>query len=236
MHILDMPRRARILLPNTPHHIMQRGHNRDAVFYRRDDFVNYKNNLLELKEKFGCKIYAYCLMTNHVHLIIDPGNTSNALSLLMKAVAGRQTRYINKTAKRSGSLWEGRFKSSIISTLEYLLSCSRYIELNPLRAGMVKAPEDYKWSSYQCKAYGKTDNILDFDCCYTALGDTEALRQKAYREYTLETIPEEELKLIRNAIQRNQLTGTKHFRNQIMEKFGIKISDRGRGRPVKGRK
>ena len=103
MHILAMPRRARILLPNTPHHIMQRGHNRDAVFYRKDDFVNYKNNLLELKEKFGCKIYAYCLMTNHVHLIIDPGNTSNALSLLMKAVAGRQTWRSLESKYRTGA-------------------------------------------------------------------------------------------------------------------------------------
>lgn len=228
-----MPRKARIVLPNAPHHIMQRGHNRQAVFLGDDDFKYYKDNLIELKEKLGCKIYAYCLMTNHVHLIIDPGNNPDSLSLLMKGVAGRQTRYINKMAKRSGSLWEGRFKSSIISTWEYLLSCSRYVDLNPLRAGMIKTPEDYKWSSYQCKAHGIKDDILDFDECYMALGDEEETRRSAYQEYVLQTIPDEELELIRNAIQRNQLTGTKQFRNQIMEKFGIRTFNRGQGRPKK---
>lgn len=169
-------------------------------------------------------------MSNHVHLIIDPCDNPEALSRLMKAVAGRQTRYINKKANRSGSLWEGRFKSSIISTMEYLLSCSRYVDLNPLRAGTVGTPEEYE------KAYGNKDDILDFDTCYTALGNTEIARQAAYRVYALETIPEEELDRIRNATQRNQLTGTKQFRHQFMEEFGIKISNRRQGRPIKGKK
>ena len=101
-----MPRQGRIILPNTPHHIRQRGHNRDVIFNGDEDFEYYKTNLLEFKEKTGCKVYAYCLMTNHIHLIIDPGKNPQALSQFMKGVAGRQTRYINKTAKRSGSLWE----------------------------------------------------------------------------------------------------------------------------------
>ena len=135
-----MPRPLRILLPNTPHHIVQRGHNRQTVFVGDDDYNSYRDNLIHFKKGFGGKIYAYCLMTNHVHLVIDPGDDPESLSKLMKRVAGRQTRYANKFEGRSGSLWEGRFKSSIISTAEYLTACCRYIELNPLRAGMVAAP------------------------------------------------------------------------------------------------
>jgi putative transposase len=135
-------------------------------------------------------------MTNHVHLIIDPGKDPTALSQFMKGVAGRQTRYINKIEKRSGSLWESRFKSSIISTHEYLLTCSRYIDLNPLRAGMVEFLEEYPWSSYRCKAMGQQDSVIDFDICYDALGNNATARQSAYREYTMQTIPDVKMQIL----------------------------------------
>ncbi len=208
----DMPRQARITLSNTPHHIMQRGHNRQVVFASDDDFEYYRENLILFKREFGCRIYAYCLMTNHVHLIVDPGDNPESLSLLMKRVAGRQTRYINKLERRSGSLWEGRFKSSIVSTKEYLLSCSRYIELNPVRAGMVENPLKYQWSSFSKKTNGVSDPVVDYDQIYKALGNSAADRRKAYQKYVFETIPEEELKLIRDSIQRNQVTGGNRFR------------------------
>ena len=179
-----MPRSARIVLPNTPHHIVQRGHNRQTVFVSDDDYNYYRENLIEFKQEFDCRIYAYCLMTNHVHLIIDPGKNPTALSLLMKRVAGRQTRYVNKLEKRSGSLWEGRFKSSIISTDEYLPACCRYIELNPLRAAMVTDLTEYKWSSYAAKVHGNDDLVVDFHPFYLALGESERDRQKAYVEYS----------------------------------------------------
>lgn len=226
-----MPRQARVILPNTPHHIMQRGHNRQVVFASEDDFEYYRENLILFKKEFGCKIYTYCLMTNHVHLIVDPGTNPESLSLLMKRVAARQTRYTNKLERRSGSLWEGRFKSSIISSKEYLLACSRYIELNPIRAGMEIQPEDYQWSSYGTKTTGKPDSVVDFDRIYKALGDDKSERQKAYREYVLKTIPEEELKLIRDAVQRNQVTGGDRFREQLQKKHNILLSNRGPGRP-----
>lgn len=228
-----MPRQTRIVLPNTPHHIMQRGHNRQAVFASNDDFEYYRENLILFKKEFGCKIYSYCLMTNHVHLIIDPGNNPESISHLMKRVAGRQTRYVNKLENRSGSLWEGRFKSSIVSSKEYLLACSRYIELNPLRAEMVADPLSYKWSSYTFKATGSPDSVADLDEIYLALGNTESERQKAYREYVMQTIPEEELKLIQGSIQRNQVTGGDKFREQLERKHKIRLSNRGPGRPKK---
>jgi len=122
---------------------MQRDHNRQTVFVSDDDYSCYRENLVEFKHEYNCRIYAYCLMTNHVHLRVDPGDKPESLSLLMKPVAGRQMRYSNKIEKRTGNLWEGRFKSSIVSTEEYLPACCRYIEFNPMRAAMVTDPAEY---------------------------------------------------------------------------------------------
>ncbi len=168
-------------------------------------------------------------MPNHVHLVIDPGTNPESLSLLMKRVAGRQTRNVNKLEKRSGSLWEGRFKSSIVSQKEYLAACCRYIELNPLRAGIVANPGEYRWSSYACKVAGREDLLVDFDTLYLALGDNNSERQLAYAEYVLETLPENELKLIRESLQRGQLTGSELFREELSLKLGIRFSNKGPG-------
>lgn len=230
-----MPRQARLILPDMPHHILQRGHNSQMVFSSDEDFLYYKRNLLKFKEEFGCKIYAYCLMGNHVHLVVNPGQNTESLSLLMKRVAGRQTRHINKLTKRSGSLWEGRFKSSVISSREYLLACCRYIELNPLRAAIVNDPGDYPWSSYICKANGITDKIVDLPHHYKALGNTKEERQIAYREYISQSIPKEEMQCIRKAVHRNQLTGSSKFYKLVEKKYGIYVSDRGPGRPKKSK-
>ncbi len=228
-----MPRQARVVIPNTPHHIMQRGHNRQVVFATDDDFEYYLESLIIFKKEYGCRIYSYCLMTNHVHLLIDPGDNPESISLLMKRVAGRQTRYVNRLENRSGSLWEGRYKSSIVSSKEYLLSCSRYIELNPMRTGIIENPSDYNWSSFARKTIGKQDPVVDFDRVYKALGKNAEERQKAYLEYVIQTIPEEELKLIRESIQRNQVTGGNRFRNQLEKKYNLRLSNRGPGRPRK---
>lgn len=228
-----MPRTARIILSHTPHHIVQRGHNRQTIFVSDDDYNYYRENLIDCKREFGCKIYAYCLMTNHVHLVINPGKKPESLSLLMKRVAGRQTRYVNKLEGRSGSLWEGRYKSSIIATHEYFPACCRYIELNPLRAGMVTDPAQYRWSSYAAKVHGKKDPVIDLYPSYVSLGENEEQRQKAYKEYVLDSVPEYEIKLIREALQKGQVTGSDRFRKEIEKKLGIRISNKKQGRPRK---
>ncbi|MBU2539173.1 MAG: transposase [Proteobacteria bacterium] len=220
-----MPRQARIVIPNTPHHIVQRGHNRKTVFVSEDDYLYYCHNLTDFKKQFGCRVYAYCLMTNHVHLVVDPGEDVESIALLMKRVAGRQTRYVNRLEKRTGSLWEGRYKSSPISSKEYLLACCRYIELNPLRAGIVSTPADYKWSSYRCKAEGKTDDLVDFDGNYLAFGRNERERAILYKDYVHDTIPDSEWKLIREAVQRGQLTGSSCFRDELTERLGMRLSN-----------
>lgn len=226
-----MPRQARVVLPNTPHHIVQRGHNRQVVFGSEDHFSYYKENLIHHKKEFGCKVYAYCFMTNHVHLLIDPGEASESISLLMKQVAGRQTRYVNRLTKRTGSLWDGRYKSSIVSTQDYLLACCRYIELNPVRAAMVGDPSEYKWSSYVCKIKDKEDKLVNFDSQYMALGDNASERQKTYKKFIEESIPDSELKIIREALQRSQLTGCEYFYREIFNKHGVRVSNKGRGKP-----
>jgi putative transposase len=123
---------------------VQRGHNRQVVFAEPGDFERYLADLRELKDAFGIKVYAFCLMTNHVHLLLAPGESTSGLGQLMKALAARMTRYRNKLEGRSDSLWESRYKSSIVQSDTYLLACSRYIELNPVRARMVERAEEYR--------------------------------------------------------------------------------------------
>jgi len=142
-----MPRRARLVAPGIPLHIIQRGNNRQACFFHDDDYSLYLDWLLDYSELAGCTMHAYVLMTNHVHLLLTPG-TKESAGLLMKRLGQRYVQYVNRTYRRSGTLWEGRFRSCIAQEDIYLLICQRYIELNPVRAGMVRYPADYRWSSY----------------------------------------------------------------------------------------
>jgi putative transposase len=175
-----MPRMGRIVLANYPHHIVQRGHNRQVVFAEPGDFERYLADLRELKDAFGIKVYAFCLMTNHVHLLLAPGESTSGLGQLMKALAARMTRYRNKLEGRSGTLWESRYKSSIVQSDTYLLACSRYIELNPVRARMVERAEDYRWSSFGLRVNEPSENNwLDDDPCFYELGPTESIEVNA---------------------------------------------------------
>jgi len=231
-----MSRMARFVVPNTPHHIIQRGHNKNVVFSSEGDYTYYLDNLHEWKQALDCRIYAYCLMSNHVHLIVDPGPDPGSLGLLMKRVAGRQTRYINKLEGRSGTLWEGRYKSSPIQVETYLLACSRYIELNPVRAKMVAKPEDYRWSSYRAKVGLVNSKLIEPDPCYEALGRTAAERWNRYEAWVRESIPEGEWDRIRAAVQRGQLTGTHRFIGEVAKRIGQYVEFRPRGRPSSIRK
>ncbi|MEA3469019.1 MAG: transposase [Thermodesulfobacteriota bacterium] len=144
-----MPRRSRIIVPGIPLHIIQRGNNRQSCFFSEEDYLFYLDWLEEYSKSTGCFVHAYTLMTNH--LLLTPQKADSAGSL-MKNLGQRYVQYINRTYKRSGTLWEGRFRSCIIQQEEYLFSCQRYIEMNPVRANMVKHPGEYHWSSYQSNA------------------------------------------------------------------------------------
>ncbi|MDH7542220.1 transposase, partial [Pseudomonas aeruginosa] len=154
-------------------HVVQRGHNRQVVFAEDEDYQRYLSDLRDLKDAFGIKVYAFCLMTNHVHLLLAPGDSLSGLAQLMKTLAARTTRYRNRLEGRSGTLWESRYKSSVVQSDAYLLACCRYIELNPVRARMVDDVAAYPWSSYGLRAdWLKEPNWLDMDPCFIELGQT----------------------------------------------------------------
>src|SRR5438105_2497922 len=143
-----MPRRARLTAAGVPAHVIQRGNNRGACFFADDDYAFYVHYLEELAKQFGCAIHAYVLMTNHVHLLLTP-EQANSASQLMKHLGQRYVQYVNRSYRRSGTLWEGRFRSCLTQEETYVLACYRYIELNPVRAQMARHPREYRWSSYR---------------------------------------------------------------------------------------
>jgi putative transposase len=145
-----MPRKRRFFLPDIPVHVVQRGNNRQAVFFDDNDYRVYLDWLADAASQHGCLVHAYVLMTNHIHLLMTPA-TDQSISAALQALGRRFVPYINHSYQRTGTLWEGRFKASPVQNEDYLLTCYRYIELNPVRAGMVENPADYACSA--CKGY-----------------------------------------------------------------------------------
>lgn len=231
-----MPRSSRLVLPHYPHHVLQRGHNRQTVFASDEDYHYFLANLAEWKNRLGCKVYAFCLMTNHFHLVIDPGDNPDNLGLLMKRVVGRQTRFFNRLEGRSGTLWEGRFKSSPIDSDAYLLACCRYVEMNPVSAGIFGEAWDYPWSSCSSKITSKTYKWLDDDPIYLSLGATIEECRQSYLDFLHQNISTEEKELILCAVQRGQLTGGSRFIEEVENRLNRRIELRGRGRPKQSKK
>lgn len=230
-----MPRYARVALPNCPHHLVQRGHDRREVFFSRGDRLAYLETLAEFREELRVRIYGYCLMSNHVHLIVDPGDATENLGRLMKRLAGRHTRRVNRMQNRSGTLWSGRFFSSLIETDRYLLACMRYVDRNPVRAGIVVAPESFEWSSYRARIGLEETGWLDEDPCTRSLAKTAEQCRQRYREFVEQGEDELELKLIRSALQRGQVTASDLFVKNVENQLGREISCRAPGRPFESR-
>jgi putative transposase len=229
-----LARRPRVFVPGYPHHIVQRGHDRKAVFVEPADYAYYLANLAEFKVHYDVAVYAWCLMTNHVHLILCPGNHGADISALMRRVSARQARYVNRLEQRSGTLWEGRFKCSVVDTDAYLLACMRYVDLNPVRAGLCRHPGEYRWSSYTHKVgQARNDTWLDPDPVTLAMGEDDLSRQRAYEQFVMADIADGEQELIRTAVRRNQLTGRARFVDEIEQRTGLRIEARGPGRPKK---
>jgi len=227
-----MPRKGRVVLPNYPHHIVQRGHNRQIIFAETQDYRYYLDTLKEFKDVYDVKVFAFCLMTNHIHLVLQPSANTRGLAQLMKRLAGRQTRYVNHLEGRRGTLWESRYKSSPIQTDGYLLACCRYVELNPVRANMAQRPEDYAWSSYNHKIGLASIDWLDQDPDYMALGDDQDERQMRYRSYVVSDRAQDDI-LIREAVSRSQLTGDSRFVDEVELMIGRRVEHRRQGRPKK---
>jgi len=190
----------------------------------------YANLLIEYSIKFSVAIHAWVFMTNHVHLLASP-NTNGGISDMMQSVGRRYVRYFNREYRRSGTLWEGRFKSSLVQSEKYLLQCQRYIELNPVRAGMVSDPAEYVWSSYRCHAFGKAVKMSTPHEEYVRLGDTSSARQKTYREMFRSHVDDELINDIRLAVNKGLALGAEKFKEEIELLYGRRVRAAKMGRP-----
>lgn len=229
-----MPRRPRVIYPGVPLHIIQRGNNRQACFFADEDYYLYLDWLFKYANETSCAIHAFVLMTNHVHILLTPSE-SNSAGALMKKLGQRYVQYINRSYKRSGTLWEGRFRSCIIEQEEYLLSCQRYIELNPVRAEMVKHPGDYSWSSYRTHAHGESFATLSPHPLYLHLGKSDVERQDNYRELFRSDLETGLMDDIRNATNGNFALGNDRFKDEIAQALGRRVTPGVSGRPRKKR-
>lgn len=226
-----MPRKRRFYQPGVPVHVFQRGHNKAAVFFDDQDYLAYLRFLKSSADALGCVVHAYVLMTNHVHLLVTP-TAANDISLLFQAIGRHFVPYINKTYQRQGSLWEGRHKGHILESEDYFLICMRYIEMNPVRAGMVEHPAQYRWSSYAANAQGIDNAIIRPHGVYLSLGKSPEARQAAYRELFESTIDPGELDLIRASLHSGTPLGNDGFKQQIETVVGGTVGFSQRGRPL----
>lgn len=227
-----MARLPRVCPPDIPQHIIQRGNNRSICFAAEQDFASYAKWLNEYARENDVAVHAWVFMTNHVHLLATPSDR-DGISSMMQSLGRRYVRYFNNRYSRTGTLWEGRFKSSLIQTEEYLLHCYRYIELNPVRAGIVAHPADYKWSSYRCNALGAESNLRTPHAEYMSLGCNSEERRRAYRALFREQIDAVVLQKIRDSSNKGIALGNDRFKDEIEALSGSRVRPARMGRPRK---
>lgn len=229
-----MARLPRYVIPGQPQHIIQRGNNRQVIFAVDADYQFFCDTLVEAATKHGLAIHAYVWMTNHIHLLATP-EFDHSISKVLQSVGRRYVQYFNLTYRRSGTLWEGRYRATVVDSERYLLTLMRYIELNPVRAGRVAHPKDYPWSSYRRNAQGESGLNADWLTGheeYLRLGRNEADRQIAYRQLFLAAISDTDLADIRDSTKGWALGGER-FREQIEALGWRRAASKGVGRPRK---
>ena len=228
-----MARRKRLAYVGIPQHVIQRGNNKSVCFSAPQDFAVYAQWLAYYAEHYAVSIHAWVFMSNHVHLLCTPMKERLAVSKLMQSIGRRYVAYFNKKYGRTGTLWEGRFKSTLVDSPSYLLTLYRYIELNPVRANMVRDPSEYKWSSYHTNAMGNPSSIIDRHPLYLALGDNADERQRQYRKMFEQALERKVLNEIRSRTQKEVVLGSETFRQQIADLVGYRLKTENRGRPAK---
>lgn len=234
-----MPRIRRLDLEGVAQHVIQRGNDRQPCFFRESDYRRYLQDLREAALKFDCRVHAYVLMTNHVHLLVTPGGVG-MVARMMQAVGRRYVRYVNDSLGRTGTLWEGRYRSCLVDTDGYLLGCYRYIELNPVRAGMVVAPGEYRWSSFGSNGLGKADPLIRPHPLYEMISREPGVRRLLYRELVAQGTDDEQLQAIRLYVQRQRALGSDRFQaaieRQLNRRAGIGKPGRPRKQPTRPEK
>lgn len=225
-----MPRPPRPDLPGVPQHVVQRGNDRQACFFQPNDYLTYLTLLYEASQRHGCAIHAYVLMTNHVHLLVTPGE-ARAVSCMMQMLGRNYVAHVNVRYRRTGTLWEGRYKSCLVDSENYVLACYRYIELNPVRAGMVGTAEEYRWSSHHCNALGEPDRLVRPHSQYLALGQGGTGVHESYQALFNQDLGNERLVEIRSYLQQQKVLGSARFQAQIGAVLGRQVQVRPAHRP-----
>ncbi|HUP96854.1 MAG TPA: transposase [Usitatibacter sp.] len=223
-----MPRRARLRIEGLPLHIVQRGHNRSVCFHAPGDYRLYLNWLEVYADEHACAVHAYALMPNHVHLLLTPERAEGASSL-MKAVGQRYAQHVNRSYRRTGSVWESRFRSCIVDSDRYLLTCQRYIELNPVRAGIAAHPADYLWSSHRCNAYASPSELIRPHPVYESLGAVLHDRLNAYQSLFIHSPTHREAEQIRQATRGGFALGSETFVDRLAVELGVRPARIRRG-------
>jgi len=223
-----MARLPRLIVPGVPMHIIQRGNNREACFFSDQDYTVYLDKLKDYSKKYDVSVHAYVLMTNHVHLLVTP-HTDHGISHLMQSLGRYYVRYINSVYDRTGTLWEGRFKSTLVSDERYLLTVSRYIELNPVRANMADDPTQYPWSSYQHNALGKPIELITPHEVYDRLGNTDKKRQAAYLALFEDQLGQQLITQISESTLKGCVLGDDRFKQQVEKQTSRRVEPQSRG-------
>lgn len=225
-----MARLPRLAPVGIPQHVIQRGNNRQVCFCCEDDFIAYAGWLRDYTEEYGVDVHAWVFMTNHVHLLITPLR-EQAVSKMMQALGRMYVRYFNRAYRRSGTLWEGRYKSCLVQAEDYLLRCYRYIELNPVRAGMVQDPADYFWSSYGTNGLGKASALVTPHGEYLKLGRYPKQRRERYRALFSAHMDPVAADRITLTTDRGLVLGSDRFRAQIEQQYRRRVTPLTAGRP-----
>lgn len=226
-----MPRTARTAPVGYIYHVLTRGNNRQDVFKKEKDYEKYVDILQKYKERYGFKLYHYVLMTNHVHFVLEPTEKGGGLADIMKGINLSYAQYFKHQYKHVGHFWQDRYKSILISKDDYLLSCGSYVELNPVRAKIVKDPKNYKWSSYRVYAYGSKSEVVDEHQIYKSLSENETERRKRYREFVKGMLKEK--KAMKGEMDKRVVYGSGDFIKEIAKTYEIEAVIKPKGRPKK---
>jgi putative transposase len=227
-----MARLPRLTLPGYPHHIIQRGNNRQAIFSTAEDYQVWLELLDENAKKFAVDIHAYVLMSNHFHLLVTP-HTAQGVPQMMQAIGRRYVRYFNDSQKRTGTLWEGRYKSTLIQTDRYFLACMVYIDLNPVRAGLVAQARDYPWSSHGHYMGLRADKLLVPHALVWSLGNTPFAREAAYAELVRAGISTVQQAALTDSVLQGWALGTADFVADLQKRTPRRVSKGAPGLPSK---
>jgi putative transposase len=227
-----MARHPRLILPNQPHHVIQRGNDRQLIFREQADYQRFLGWLKESAHFYSVAIHAYVLMPNHMHLLATPGD-SEGLAQMMQKLGRFYVPWFNNKYQRYGGLFQGRFRTSLVDSERYFLACSRYIELNPVRAHLAASPLDYPWSSYAHHAGTRADPLVTDHALYWALGNTPFQREAAYIDLVQQGLAGDELDLINAAVLKGQPLGSDTFKAELERKTKRQILPAKRGRPFK---